>query len=131
MDQKDRIKLLELEQIVGIISAGLLIAAAFIPWGRTANVTILGIEGNDSKLTIAIGLIALVVLLIRKAPTIIALILGIAALLTGFYDYQQMALATSQMGGTVGTGLYLTILAANAVIICSVIDMIRNRKAGG
>ena len=129
MDQTTKKQLLEIEQIIGVISAGLLVAAAFIPWGHTANVTILGIEGNDSKLTIGIGLIALFVLLFRRAPTIIALILGIVALLTGFYDYQQMALATSQMGGTVGTGLYLTILAANAVIVCSVIDIIRHKKA--
>ena len=129
MDQAERRKLLEIEQIIGIISAALLIIAAFIPWGITNEITLLGIEGNDSKITIAIGLIALVVLLVRKIPTIIAQILGIAALLTGFYDYQQMAIATSQMGGTVGPGLYMTIFAANAIIVCSVIDIIRNRKA--
>ena len=128
MDQAEKKKLLEIEQIVGIISATLLVIAAFIPWGITNDITLLGIEGNDSKITIAIGLIALIVLSVHKIPTIIALILGIGTLLTGFYDYQQMAIATSQMGGTVGPGLYTTILTANAIIVCSVIDIIRNRK---
>lgn len=128
MDQAERKKLLEIEQIVGIISAALLIIAAFIPWAATNDITLLGIEGKDSKITIAIGLIALIVLSVHKIPTIVALIFGIAALSIGFYDYQKMAIATSQMGGTVGPGLYITILAANAIIICSIIDIIRNRK---
>lgn len=128
MDQSEKKKLLEAEEVIGIISAILLIAAAFIPWGKTPNVTILGIEGNDSKITIAIGLIALLALLFRKIPTIIAFVLGIAAILTGFYDYQEISRVTGQMGGTVGPGLYITILAANAIIVCSVIDMLRNRK---
>lgn len=125
MNKKERLFLLKAEEIVAVVAALLLITAAFLPWGSSANSEILGIEGSDSMMTIALGILALVTLLIKKVPNLIPLILGLLAFSVGINDYVAMAKITQALGGKVGYGLYLTLIGSLGVVLGSGIDIIR------
>lgn len=128
MGLKDKMLLLEIEEVVATVSAILLIIAVFLPWGSSANASILGIDGKDSIITIGIGLLALALLLIKNVSNVIPLFLGLLALAVGGYDFYKMNIITGTLHGEVGIGLYLTIVASVGVVIGSTIDIIRKRK---
>lgn len=128
MNSKERLFLLKVEELVAVLAAILLVTAAFLPWGSSSNSEILGIDGSDSMMTIALGVLALVTLLIKRVPNMIPLILGVLAFCVGINDYFAMKKITESLNGNVGYGLYLTIIGSFGVIVGSGIDMIRNRK---
>lgn len=126
MNKKERILLLEVEEIFAAISAIILIVAAFLPWGSSANASITGIAGTDSLATIGIGILALITLLMRNIPNFIPLILGIAAFVISLNDFVIMNKLTNALEGSVGYGLYLTLLGSLGVFIGTAIEVIRS-----
>jgi hypothetical protein len=141
MDKKERKLLFEVEEIIIGISSILLIIAAFLAWGPASSgeiTTGVSAEGvpvfmlhiTDGMLTIGIGAIAiglLIVDMIYRVPAWIPLILGIIALGIGVIDFWAMAKATGQYW-SVGTGLYLTLLASGGIIVGSIVDIYRDTK---
>ncbi|MCX6735427.1 MAG: Ig-like domain-containing protein [Candidatus Peregrinibacteria bacterium] len=128
MKLKEKILLLEIEELVAVISAFLLVAAVFLPWGKTENVNILGIEGKDSMITIGMGLMTLVLLLVKRISIIVPLFFGLFTLFIGGYDFVKMEKVTTALNGQVGIGLYLTIIASFGVIVGAAINAIRKKK---
>lgn len=126
MNKKERILLLEVEEILAAASAILLVVAAFMPWGSSANASITGIEGQDSLFTIGIGIVALITLVIKRVPNFIPLILGVAAFAIALNDFFAMSQLTKALEGGVGYGLYLTVLGSLGVFLGTTIEVIRS-----
>jgi hypothetical protein len=125
MEKKSKnIKLLNMGRVIALLSIILLIVSAFLPWGKTANVSVNGMTG-DGFITISAGVIAFILLLIKKVPLWIPLILGIIVLTTGIIDYTAMRETVKEINGNVGIGLYGTILGGAGIIVGSVIAMFK------
>lgn len=128
MDKQEKKILLRLEEFIVAVSAVVLIVAAYLPWGSTENVTVLGVFGKDTIITIGIGILAILFLLTKKIPTWVSLILGLIALGTGVNDYVSLSNVLQGNGGTIGSGMYLTLLGALGVVVGSILDMLRSAK---
>ncbi|MBL4694882.1 hypothetical protein JKY72_05950 [Candidatus Gracilibacteria bacterium] len=128
MDNKEKKILLKLEELIIGVSAIVLILAALLPWGSTENVTVLGIFGDDTFITIGVGILAILFLLTKKIPTWISLLLGLIALGTGINDYIALSNVFEGNGGSVGSGMYLTLLGGLGVVVGSILDMLRSAK---
>ncbi|MBD3360613.1 hypothetical protein GF366_02300 [Candidatus Peregrinibacteria bacterium] len=129
-----------LGRLIGMASAVVLVIAAFLPWGETGFFTVTGIDG-DGIITIGIAVVAFVMLAIQKVPLWITIILGVLAAAIGIIDFMEMSSASEElaldMAGdefaesiqiTVGSGLYLTILAGVGLIAGPIVGYIQKRK---
>lgn len=136
MDKKKEKKLLfETEEIIVGISAILLIVSAFLSWGKFHGYTQSGLVGDsmvlsDGMIVMGIGILALILLLLDikfHIPAWIPMILGLIALGIGAVDYYNMNQVANDVGGEVGKGLYLAVIAALGVVVGSVLDLVRNQ----
>ena len=124
-----------LGQIIGLIGAILLIVGAFLPWGRTAIVDVTGLDG-DGVITLGIGVVAIILLLIKKVPLWITIILGVVALAIGIIDMRGMAAANTELGleagdefaVSIGSGLYLTVVGGVGLIVGPIVGYIMRKK---
>lgn len=114
-------------QIVGIVGALMVIAGAFLPWAISSVITVKGTDG-DGTITLALAILSILFLLIKKIPAWIASILGAIVVTVGFIDYSQVKEAVLLDSGSVGIGLYLTILGSLVLILGSTLQFIKNRK---
>ena len=129
MDTKEKHFLTEIEDLIVAVSAILLIFAAFLTWGETSRFATSGLVG-DGVITIAIGVVAIVLLIIDIVYHVsawIPLFLGAIALVVGGIDFYAMFNAVEKFSGKVGMGLYLTVIASAGIILGAIIDLVRNR----
>lgn len=119
----------------------LLIAiGAFLPWGSVDNVVINGLSG-DGIITLVAAIVVFLVIFIKKVPLWFSMILGIIVASIGtaqtFSISQKIEeiktiFASSLIGpninGSIGFGVYLTILGAAFIVFGTFIQWIKNRK---
>lgn len=125
---------LNLGQFVGAISAIVVIVATFLPWAKIMGlISVTGFEG-DGKYTLIAGIIALVLILTKKAPLWAALVLGLVVAVVGVIDINGMSNSIQAIGGMgegnpfadlaveIGIGLYLTVLGGLGLIAAPLIN---------
>ncbi|PKL36934.1 hypothetical protein CVV38_03545 [Candidatus Peregrinibacteria bacterium HGW-Peregrinibacteria-1] len=104
-------------RIVALISAAVIIIGALLPWGLVQEIKHItyGYDG-DGVITIPLAVIAIILLIIKKVPFWISLIIGLMVSAIGFIDYAAIADATAEIG-SVGIGMYLTIIGGIGLTI--------------
>ncbi|MFA5820760.1 MAG: hypothetical protein WC873_01490 [Candidatus Gracilibacteria bacterium] len=129
--KKKAFLIFEIEEFIVALSAVVLIAGAFFAWGQTPNYSALGING-DGLITIGLGALAILFLIIdlisEKIPPWVPLIFGILALAIGLIDYNAISTKVEPYNGSVGPGIYLTLIASLGIITGSILDIYRSRK---
>lgn len=103
-------------RILAMLSSAALAIAAFLPWASAREVNISGIEG-DGLITIAVAILSLIILFIRRIPISVSLILGLVALTISILDFVQTGKAVVEIGGKVGYGVHISILASLGIVI--------------
>ncbi|MFH1218479.1 MAG: hypothetical protein V1679_01405 [Candidatus Peregrinibacteria bacterium] len=123
-------KNLGLGRIIGLSGAALLVVGAFLPWAKIMGfLSVSGFSG-DGRITLAAGVIAIILILLKKVPLWISIILGIVGLAVGGFDYYGISSAANELGAvdaenpfaalmtaSIGEGLYLTILGGLGLIV--------------
>lgn len=122
------------------IGAIIVCVSAFLSWGTVDGMTVRGIDG-DGKLTFAIALTALILLLIKRISLWVVIILGVIIEIIGIIQNITMndkiaelesifasSVTSSGITGNVGLGVYLTIVGAALIIFGSLFQWIKNRK---
>ncbi len=112
---------------IALLSAILLGVSAFLPWGQSPHVTVNGMVG-DGLITISIGILALLLLFIRKIPIIISLFLGLMGIMIGVVDFAAMYDTTKQIDGHVGAGLYFTVIGGIGIVLGTVVEMAEEKR---
>lgn len=110
-----------------LLAAMALIISAFLPWGYNENVMVTGLDG-DGMIVIGLGILAFLMLFIKKVPIIINLITAITGLVLGFTVYGGMYTATKIINGQIGIGIYLTIAASILMILGIIVEIFDERK---
>lgn len=125
---------------VAAFGALLIIIGAFLPWGKVDNVIITGIDG-DGIITLALAVVVLVILVIKKISLLTSALLGalIAAIgvaqtfsISQKIEEIKTIFASSLIGpninGRIDFGVYLTILGSAFIVFGAFIQWIKNRK---
>lgn len=125
-------KLYSVGRIVALISSFALMISSFIPWGVASDMSgktimITGLEG-DGKITVVLGALAVVLVILEKAPHWLVLMLGLLATAIGGIDLYAMYAATSNVIGYVGYGLHITTIAGIGVVVGSLIEILSRKK---
>lgn len=117
---------------IALIGATLLAISAFLPWGESAYVSVTGVsESGDGLIQISIGILAFLLLFIRRITIWFSLFLGLVGLTIGIVDYVVMYDAIQKVTeGKMGLGLYTTLGATGGIILGTIVEILeeRNRK---
>lgn len=124
---------------LAMFSALMIGVSTFTPWGSAlvtdvsgANgaiqVSILGIEGKDGALILGLTIIAFILLLIKKVPIWIPLIIAVGTLMVSIIDFYSLDETTAELQGSVGSGLYLGILGSVGIVAGAIIQIVQDRK---
>lgn len=105
---------------------------AFLPWGVFENISISGMKG-DGAITLWLAILMIVLLLIKKIPVLVGLIFGVITGSIAVVDLVQIqgavnssasvlasltgADAFAKATGSVGVGLYITVIGAALIVI--------------
>ncbi|MBU1152299.1 hypothetical protein KJ632_05785 [Patescibacteria group bacterium] len=112
-------------RLVAIISAILIIIGAFLPWISTAaGSSETGISG-DGIITFVAGVLTLIFMFYRGRPHVFALLLGVISATVGITDMIMMSNAMEGINGSVGIGLYFTIIAGIGIFIGTTMEILR------
>lgn len=112
---------------MALFGSMLLAISAFLPWGSTEYVSVNGLHG-DGVYTVSLGVLAFLLLFIRRVPIFISFIFGAAGMAIGVIDMLAMAKATEPLSGSVGNGLYITVVSGFIVVLGVIIETILERK---
>lgn len=127
----------KLATLAGISSAGhavalfsgiALIIGAILSWGVTKGGTSINGLSGDGIIILVLGALTVLSIIIGRAPHIFALIFGIAAASIGIIDFIAMTSVAKSVSGTVGAGLYLSVLAGLGISVGAVMEMLRLRR---
>lgn len=110
-----------------LLSAAALTVSAFLPWGYNENVMVTGLDG-DGFIVIGLGILAFLMLFIKRIPIIINLVIAGMGLILGFTVYGDMYTATKIINGQIGIGIYLTITASILMILAVTVEIFDERK---
>jgi hypothetical protein len=125
---KNHTKILTIGRTIAILSAILLGVSAFLPWGSSAYVSVDGMAG-DGWITISIGLLAFILLFIKRISIWLSLFFGILALIIGIVDFNAMLKAIKLVtDGNMGMGLYTTLIASAGIVIGTIVEIIQERS---
>lgn len=124
---------------LAMLSALIIGVSTFTPWGsalvtdvtgasEAAKVSILGIEGKDGALILGLTIIAFILLLIKKVPIWIPLVIAIGTLTVSIIDFYSLDETTTELQGSVGSGLYLGILGSVGIVAGAIIQIVQDRK---
>ncbi len=126
-----------LGRIIGLISAVVLGIGSVMPWGENIAGTVNGLDG-DGVITLGIAIIAIVLLLIKKVPLWIPLVLGVLAAAIGIIDLSNMSDVNQELGlelegnpfaelakVEVKAGLYVLIAGAIGLIIGPIVGYVK------
>ncbi len=109
-----------------MIFAIFLAFSAVLPWGYTDNVSVTGLEG-DGLITISVGLLAFLLLFVKRVTLWISLILGIIGSTIGLIDLFSMKEAVQSISGHVGPGIYMTVLFSFGIMFCVLLEIAEER----
>ncbi|MCU1658250.1 MAG: hypothetical protein JWO57_2906, partial [Pseudonocardiales bacterium] len=123
------------EPVVGwllLFTAMLTIVAALLPWATAFTISISGTTG-DGNLTIFCAIVIAVAGLViglgegRLWAAIVALIFSLFVLLIGFVDAADISRILNRYGGvgSIGAGLWLTVLAGALGVVLSIVAIAR------
>ncbi len=112
---------------IALISTIILGISAFLPWGKTEYVSVNGLSG-DGVITISIGVLAFLLLFIKKISIWISLLIGAIGLTIGIIDFESMYQVTQQISGEVGIGLYMIVISSFGIVMGTIIEIIEERK---
>lgn len=121
------------------ISSLFLIASVFTTWGsalgvdvtgsgEVIEVAVRGIGGKDGILILGVAVVAIILLLIKKIPIWIPLVLGIFGFIISFVDLFAMRTAVGQVDGEIGWGLYLALLASVGISVGAIMQIVDNKR---
>lgn len=110
-----------------LLAAAALALSAFLPWGYNENVMVTGLDG-DGFIVIGLGILAFLMLFIKKIPIMINLLIAGMGLFLGFTVYDGMYTATKIIKGQIGFGIYLTIIASILMILGIIVEIFDERK---
>ena len=121
-------RLFTVGRTIALIGAILLAVSAFLPWGKSAYVSVTGVEG-DGLIQISIGILAFLLLFIRRITIWFSLFLGVAGLAIGIVDFVVMFDAVKKVTeGAVGIGLYTTLGATIGIVIGTIVEIFEERN---
>jgi len=106
--------------IAAAVAAGVVMLAAFMPWGRVWFVSVSGTDGGDGWITLVLAAVGLVLSLTtltgntQPIAHVATIIVGFVAGAVGFVDLADI-MGTD--GAEVGMGLWLTVAGAIAMIV--------------
>lgn len=86
-----------------------------------------GLDG-DGFIVIGLGILAFLLLFIKRVPIIVNLIIAGIGLFLGFTVYGGMYTATKIINGQIGIGIYLTITASILMILGIIVEILHERK---
>lgn len=124
---------------LALFSALIIGVSTFMTWGSVlitdvtganeiAKVSILGIEGKDGALVLGLTIIAFLLLLIKKVPIWIPLIIAIGTLTISIVDFYALNEITAEFQGSAGSGIYLGILGSIGIVVGAIVQIVQNRK---
>lgn len=115
-------------RIVALLGAILLAVSAFLPWGSSATQTVSGI-GGDGLIQISIGILAFLLLFIKRITIWFSLFLGVVGLTVGVVDFVAMSNALPKVTeGEMGIGLYTTLVASLGIVVGTIVEIIQERS---
>lgn len=120
-------KILTPGRCIALASTIFLVIGAFMPWGYTEVASVNGLTG-DGKITLIIGVLAFLLLFIKRVPTWVSLILGAMAFTVGIVSMVSLHHLVGPINGKIGTGLYLTILTGLGMVIGTFFEIIEEAK---
>ncbi len=112
---------------LALLFSVLLVASGFLPWGYTDNVSVAGLEG-DGLITISIGVLAFLLLFVKRIALWVSLILGIIAFIVGVIDMTTMYRAVQAISGDVGSGIYLTLVSSAGIVLGVIVENFEEKK---
>lgn len=116
-----------LGRTIALISTIFLGISAFLPWGKTAYASVNGLSGDGVEI-ILIGVLAFLLLFMKKVSIWISLCIGITGVIIGIIDFEAMYQATKPISGEVGIGLYTVVISSFGIVIGTIIEIIEERK---
>lgn len=121
-------KIFTIGRTIALLGAILLAVSAFLPWGKSATASVTGV-GGDGLIQISIGILAFLLLFIKRISIWFSLFLGAVGLTVGIIDYTVMNEAVQKvLEGEVGVGLYTTLCASVAIVIGTVVEIFQERS---
>ncbi|MFH1533357.1 MAG: hypothetical protein ABID64_00290 [Nitrospirota bacterium] len=117
-------------RIIALLGATLLAISAFLPWGKSAYVSVSG-TGGDGLIQISIGILAFLLLFIKRITIWFPLLLGVIGLAIGIIDFAVMydAIQSPKITeGEMGIGLYVTIGATGVIVLGTIIEIFEERN---
>lgn len=126
-------------RIIAKISSLFLVASVFSTWGsalgvdvtgtgEVVEVAVRGIGGKDGILILAVAVVAIILLLIKKVPIWIPLVLGIFGFIVSFVDIFAMRTAVAEVNGDVGWGLYVALLASIGITVGAIMQVVEDKR---
>lgn len=113
---------------IALIGAVLLAVSAFLPWGKSAHVSVTGI-GGDGLIQISIGILAFLLLFIKRITIWFSLFLGVVGLAIGIIDFAAMYNAIQKVTeGEMGIGLYTTLGATAGIVVGTIVEIFEERS---
>lgn len=124
---------------VAIVGGLLVVVGAFLPWGTVLGMSVNGTEG-DGFITIALAVIAGILIAIKKVPLWVPMIFAILTLVVGGYDFYNMYSVNDQFTGadyalaeeflgdmsvSVGTGLYMTVVGGIVLVVGNILAFMK------
>jgi hypothetical protein len=115
-------------RIIALVGAILLAVSAFLPWGSSATQTVSGM-GGDGLIQVSIGILAFILLFIKRITIWFSLFLGVVALTIGVVDFVAMYKALpNHVDGAMGIGLYTTLGATAGLVAGTIVEIIQERS---
>ncbi len=107
----------------GLVSTIILGLGAILPWGYVYSEKVGGLDG-DGNIILGIAILALVLLLIKKVPIWISLILGLLAMTIGIIDIIEIYKVTKDFATSrIGEGMYITIIGSAGLVVGTIAEM--------
>ncbi|NIA01808.1 MAG: hypothetical protein GWP15_00310 [Nitrospirae bacterium] len=124
----NKYKIFTAGRTIALVGATLLAVSAFLPWGKSAYVSVTGI-GGDGLIQISIGILAFLLLFIKRITIWFSLLLGVAGLAIGIVDFVVMIDAIKKVtDGAMGIGLYTTLGATLGIVIGTIVEIFEERN---
>lgn len=113
---------------------------SFLEWGTADGITYMGMD-SDGRFTFTLGLIALLALFIKRIPLWLSIVLGVIIEVLGVIQSVNInagiaelkglfasSLTGPQITGSIGIGVYLTIVGAALIVFGGLFQWLKNRR---
>ena len=127
---------------IALLSAVVIALGSIAPFAQFKDIKLSGLEG-DGKITLAIAILTIVAILVKKIPAYANIVLGSMALALAAFDYSKLSATTETIKTSadnpymtnvaatlqLGSGLQLVIIGAIGVIAGSVVHIIQKKNS--